>query len=417
MATRHDLRVALVTLLAVATPGCAGTSFTMPWSKSAKANSSPSFDSLAVQNTPQHKPSALKKTTDSIAEALTIKPKVIPAKDPTSLDSSPGKIGADLYVRAARIHESRGNFEAAAAEYDKALKSEPKDLSALVGYARLHDRQQNFAEAERLYHEATTVDASSALVWNDLGLCYARQRKHQPAISSLDKAIQLQPQNQMYRNNAATVLVEMGQVDKAWSHLSAANPPAVAHYNMGYLLNKQGQRQLAMQHLQRAIAADGSLAAAEQLLAQLEGQAGEYGDTYASAPHAVSTYSISDQDQDQGTYAPPAGATDSYIASSDANQIVNPLTPSTRRSATYRMPPTSEHASDPAPRPERLPEVKDEPQYSLPPASEPVLELGNPAAFPARKISHEIEESEILQPKNTIRLLGGEPMAAPIPSE
>jgi tetratricopeptide (TPR) repeat protein len=415
VATRHELRVALVALLAVATPGCAGNSFTLPWSKTAKSSSAKTFDDLAVQNTPQHKPSTFKKTTDSITEALTIKPKVIPAKDATSLDSSPGKIGADLYVRAARIHESRGNFEAAAAEYDKALEAEPKDLSALVGYARLHDRQQNFVEAERLYHEATTVDASSALVWNDLGLCYARQRKHQQAVNSLDKAIHLQPQNQMYRNNVATVLVEMGQVDKAWAHLTAANPPAVAHYNMGYLLNKQGQRQLAVQHLQLAIAADGSLAAAEQLLAQLQGQSSEYGETYASMPAAVSSYSISDQDQ--GLSAPPVEMTDSYMASSDANQIVNPLAPSTRRSATYRMPPTSEHASDPAPRPERLPEVTEEPQYSLPPLSEPTLELGNPAAFPARKISHEVEESEIQQPKNVIRLLGGEPMSAPIPNE
>jgi Tfp pilus assembly protein PilF len=415
VATRHELRVALVALLAVATPGCAGSSFTLPWSTTAKSKSSPSLSDLAAQNSAQQKPSALKRTADSITEALTIKPKVIPAKDPTSLNSSPGKIGADLYVRAARIHESRGNFDAAAAEYDKALKSEPKDLSALVGYARLHDRQQNFAEAERLYHEATTADASSALAWNDLGLCYARQRKHEQAVNSLDKAIELQPQNQMYRNNVATVLVEMGQADKAWSHLTATNPLAVAHYNMGYLLNKQGQRQLAMQHLQRAIAEDGSLAAAEQLLAQLERQASEYGDTYASKSNIVSTYSISDQDH--GSYASPIEMTDSYVASSDANQIVNPLAPSTRRSATYRMPPTTEHASDPAPRPERLPEVTDDPQYSLPPVSESTLELGNPAAFPARKISHEVDEPEIKQPKYMIRLLGSEPMSAPIPSE
>jgi tetratricopeptide (TPR) repeat protein len=390
----------------------------MPWSKSAKSQPAQSMNDLGSHSAPQSNSisGSFKKTTASITEALTIKPKVIPATDATSLNSSPEKIGADLYIRAARIHESRGNFAAAEEEYGKALKAEPKSLNALVSLARLHDRQQNFTEAERLYTKAGEIDASSALVWNDLGLCYARQHKLEPAVTTLHKAIGLQPQNQKYRNNMATVLVEMGRTDDAWAQLTAANPPAVAHYNMAFLLNKQGQRQLAIQHLELALAADASLADAEKLLVELQGSPRDYGHSYVSAPQTATSYSISDQ----GAYSSPAKMEDTHVASAEGNQIVNPLSPSTRRSATYRMPPTSEHASDPAPRLERLPDVpatNDAFPTTPPPAAEPTVELGNPAAYPARKISHEVEVSEIQQPKNTIRLLGGEPLAAPIPTD
>ena len=37
----------------------------------------------------------------------------------------------------------------------------------------------------------------------------------------------------MYRNNLATVLVETGRMDEAWSQFAALNTPAVAHYNLG----------------------------------------------------------------------------------------------------------------------------------------------------------------------------------------
>ena len=56
---------------------------------------------------------AWKKATKSVGDALTIKPKVIPADDPTRLSSKPGPVGPDLYLSAARLMESRGQAAAA----------------------------------------------------------------------------------------------------------------------------------------------------------------------------------------------------------------------------------------------------------------------------------------------------------------
>jgi hypothetical protein len=86
------------------------------------------------------------------------------------------------------------------------------------------------------------------------------------------------------------------------------------------------------------------------------------------------------------------------------------------------MPPTEEQVIDPAPQPTRLPKASA--------AEGEDVELINPAQpYPTTRASHivaaeaeeeEVEESnvvEIRQPKNVIRLLGGEPLTAPIPAD
>ncbi len=391
MAKRRDWEVMFLAALMAAAPGCAGKSI-LPWSSKSQTSES-AFEELAAKNA--------KANQQSWTEKLAIKPKVIPAKDQTSLSNEPVHLSAEVFIRAARIHEGRNNFVDAKEQYERAIEHEPKNTTALIGLARLHDRQQEFADAETRYRQAAQVDPNSALVWNDLGLCYARQKRNDEAIEMLDRAIKLQPHNKMYRNNLATVLVELGRTDTAWAHLTAVNEPAVAHFNMGFLLHKQQQNDVAAQHLQMALQADPSLSAAQKLLAKISEPA-EMPTEMAEEQLAVGpgeeapTYSISDNDAPQ-----------TMVASGGQSELVNPLAPSTRRAATYRMPPVNDQEDDPAPVPSRLPQTE---------VAAPTDPEGPQLNFPSRRIAHE-ESGDIRQPKNVIRLLGGEPLTAPIPAE
>lgn len=428
MAKRRDLEVALLAVLTAALPGCAGKSILPSWS-SGKSNSDASaknLDDLGAKNSSGSSNSigsGLKKTGSSISSALTIKPKVTPAEDPTSLNGKSPKLGPEIYISGARLRESRGDVTGAAEQYKKALEVAPKDTTALVGLARLHDRQGQFAEAEKLYVKASQADPKNALIYNDLGLCYARQKRLPESMATLQKATQHAPQNAMYRNNLAIVLVEAGRVDEAWAQLTALSKPADAHYNLGYLLHKHQQDELAAQHLQNALAIDPKMGAAQQLLAQIQGQAGMPEEVYAESPQQpasrpLPSYSVSDE----------ALAPEEVLvadASSSGSEIVNPLAPATRRSATYRMPPTEEQSADPAPLPTRLPAL-NAPQQPL--ETEPAVEQTGPeinlevpamptpkAKYPTRRTAH--SDDVIQQPKNVIRLLGSEPLSAPIPTE
>lgn len=212
-----------------------------------------------------------KKTTSAVTGVFSSKPGVDSSDDPVSLSSKPKKVGPDVYVAAARLLENQGKFEEAQEQYDKALKVSPKDLNTLVSLARMYDRQGQSPKAVELYRKAIAAHPESGLAYNDLGLCYARQKDLPQSLANLNKAVQLQPANVKYRNNLATVQVEAGRADEAIQTLSAVNPQAIAHYNVGYLLEQKGNTTAAAVHFQRALSLDPSLQAASDMLAKLQG--------------------------------------------------------------------------------------------------------------------------------------------------
>ncbi len=223
---------------------------------------------------------AWKSTTDTVAGAFTKKPapmspSLSPENDPTSLSSKPSKISAETYIATGRLLESRQEFVKAQAEYEKAIKAEPKNLTALVSLARLQDRQGNPDQAVATYQKALKAHPDNALVHNDLGLCYARKRDLASAVAMLHKAVEKEPSKPNYRNNLATVLVEAGRADDALKHLQAVHAPAAAHFNLAYLLNHRGQTDLARRHLMQAVQLDPAFAQAHEMLAQLDGAAAQ----------------------------------------------------------------------------------------------------------------------------------------------
>jgi Flp pilus assembly protein TadD len=215
-----------------------------------------------------------KKTTAAVTGTLTPKATTEEStSDPLRLDQPTKKVGPEVHVAAARMLENNGKAAEAQAQYQKALQTAPNDLNALIGLARLHDRQGNGQQAIEMYQKAIAANPQSSLAYNDLGLCYARQQQHQAALQALNKAVELQPTSTKYRNNLAAVLVDLGQTDEALNHLTAGNAPAVAHYNLGYLLQQKGDRENALRNFQHALALDPALAPARDMISQLSAPA------------------------------------------------------------------------------------------------------------------------------------------------
>lgn len=212
---------------------------------------------------------AWKSTTGAVVSAFGTTPKS--SKDATALSSKPGKLDADLYIRAARFAEQGGDFAEAESKYQQALKVEPRNMMAIVGLARLYDKQENSQAAVATYQQAIKLHPNAAMVYNDFGLCYGRRREFAPAQQMLQKAVELEPGKPNYRNNLAAILVDMGRPQEAMQQLVAVQEEGVAHYNMAYLLNGRGQQGPAIAHLQQAIAKDPTLTPARELLAQLDG--------------------------------------------------------------------------------------------------------------------------------------------------
>ena len=189
--------------------------------------------------------------------------------DPLAL-STPSNPTPEFHLTTGQMYEASGDNAGAIAQYEKALALDANNLKARIVLARLYDRQGDLNRAIAEYQRAAAAHPESGLVHNDLGLFYARHKQIPQSVQELEIAIKTEPANQMYRNNIATVLIEMGREDEAFEHLAAVNPPAVAHYNFGYLLHKRGRNDAATRELQTALGMDRSLGSAAALLAQLQ---------------------------------------------------------------------------------------------------------------------------------------------------
>ncbi len=148
------------------------------------------------------------------------------------------------------------------------------------------------------------------------------------------QAVKLEPKRKLYRNNLATVLVDMGRTDEAWAELSSAHPSPVAHYNLGYLLYQKGDKGEASRQFTLAYEADKSLTMAHDMLAQLDGE---------TRPQAVPSEKVRYRVDDMLAAAPRVPQS----GSTRATPVALVLSPSELR----RIPPTETNGQKPSVRP------------------------------------------------------------------
>lgn len=193
--------------------------------------------------------------------------------DPTSMYTKTKTVSPELYEGMAAAAERQGKYVEAIKQYQAGLKAHPDNIALYMGMARAYDRAGNSEYAIQTYQRVIKVDPKFAKVHNDMALCLARNKDLPAAVQSMDKAIALDPKSELYRNNMATMLVDMGQHEAALGQMQAVQPQAVAHFNVGYLLQSRGQAALAAKYLNKALEYDPSLTRAQSLLNKVEAMA------------------------------------------------------------------------------------------------------------------------------------------------
>lgn len=257
--------------------GSSGSSI-WPWSK----NTTPATPPQVVVGQPSEKVSPLRHPIQYLKSATSSKGKAAssqhatmpPAEsrpDPLSLSTPTGPPTPEFFIFAAQMCERQGDVQQARKNYQRALSMWPGHVEVLRSAARMEDRQGNLPLAENLYGQAVHSNPQHAGALNDLGLCLARQGKLEPSVQVLEQAIQLQPTKALYRNNAATVLIELRQDQRALAHLAAVHGPAEANYNLGQLLVERGRPNDAVPYFQAALQQNPGMQPAQDALAKLQG--------------------------------------------------------------------------------------------------------------------------------------------------
>ena len=216
---------------------------------------------------------AVKQGVAKVSEAITPTTPVAPADDPTSL-STKARPTPELHLSMARFYEEQSKPALAEQSYQQALRLAPKHLGSHLAYARFKQRHGQMQAAMQLYQKAAKYHPAEAAIFNDMGLLYAGQGRHAEALAAFGRAIELQPKRDLYRNNIAVLLVDVGQADQAIRHLRVVYPEAEAYYKVGYLLQVKGQTHQAMTSFSRALALNPSMNDARMWLEHLRVQSG-----------------------------------------------------------------------------------------------------------------------------------------------
>lgn len=199
------------------------------------------------------------------------KPRPEDPEDAISLSKKP-KPTAEFFIAAGKLADSRGDQANALAQYEHAVKIEPKNVAAHLHLARLHERMQKFPEAEQTYRAAIAAAPTDPTPLNDLALCLKKQQRYDEAIDSLQQAIALRPHQTFYRNNIAEILVRTGRPREAFDHLTVVHSVAESHYNLSFMLRENGEMEPARQHVTAALQVDPGFTAAQDLLTELGGR-------------------------------------------------------------------------------------------------------------------------------------------------
>ncbi len=147
--------------------------------------------------------------------------------------------------------------------------------------ARLAEKQKDPAEAERLYKAAIEADHGEASRWLDLASFYRRAKRYDEMETAIQKAVEAPDRQTSARFEAASLLSRTGRnLPAAAQYLrqylesskpSEEAPLFQAHYLLGTILEKQGDRKAAASEYQAALALASEYLPAQNALQRVGG--------------------------------------------------------------------------------------------------------------------------------------------------
>ena len=140
-----------------------------------------------------------------------------------------------------------------------ALATTPdQHFSVEVLKATVLDHDKSYALAEAEYKKALAIDPNNAAVLNDYGYMLADEGVRLPeALSMIQKAVQLEPQNGSYLDSLGWVYYKLGQYGPAEENLHQAidrqPTDASIHDHLGEVYEKTGRLKLAVDQWERSM--------------------------------------------------------------------------------------------------------------------------------------------------------------------
>lgn len=120
--------------------------------------------------------------------ALILLPAALTAACATTSAVDNTKMAEGYYTRGVSYLQIR-DYEKAHVEFQRAIKTDPKNKMSYYALGVVSDMQGNFKDAEAYYDEAIDVDSEFSEAHNGLGVVYMKQQKWKEALKSFRNAL------------------------------------------------------------------------------------------------------------------------------------------------------------------------------------------------------------------------------------
>jgi tetratricopeptide (TPR) repeat protein len=126
-----------------------------------------------------------------------------------------GEEGTQARLNLARLYLDAGNTEVAARELEQIIAESPTNFDALMELAALSDREGKKGYAINLYRRAANADSTSADAHFRLGRVHMDVGRLPAAISQLERALELDPQELAAAQVLSEAYLSVGRSDDA----------------------------------------------------------------------------------------------------------------------------------------------------------------------------------------------------------
>ncbi len=174
------------------------------------------------------------------------------ATDGLAKDALPEAIAAaERAYREGIKHFEAENLDAALVSFQSAIAQNEKYAPAYVGLGHVYLKQGNLSEAEKAFKTAVSKNKKHAPAYNGLGLVYSRKKNElRRAIAYFRDANRADKKYSEAQYNLAQTLENYGSSEtlKAYRNVLKIDPKHPnANYRIGILLDKEGEREKAVQ--------------------------------------------------------------------------------------------------------------------------------------------------------------------------